>query len=120
MTEYLLPELLGELQGVAAEASTITTLSNGKPNWIDSVTKEGVWLETEASRAKGTGPQLVPAWMLNTAWHHLRTHGALENQFLLSSEGLNVKRSSAVCALLARLPWVEVTSTRPIVLRVSS
>lgn len=120
MTEKLLPELLQELRSVAERSATIATISNGKPNWIDSVTDEGVWLETEASRGKGSGPQLVPAWMLNTAWHHLRTTGSLENRFLLSSEGLNVKRSSAVCALLAQLPWVEVVSSRPIVLRVKS
>jgi hypothetical protein len=35
----------------------------------------------------------------------------------LASDGLNVKRSSAVCALLAVLPNVTVESTRPVILR---
>lgn len=71
-----------------------------------------MWLETEASKAKGAGPQLVRAWMLNTAWHHLRSTGSLDNRFLLSVKGLNVKRSSAVCALLAQTPGVKVMSSR--------
>ena len=57
----------------------------------------------------------MPAWMIQTAWDHLRARGSLTN--LLSNKGLNVKRSSAVCALLSRLPDVEVTSSRAIQLR---
>ncbi|HEY9563407.1 MAG TPA: hypothetical protein VIR30_06515 [Nocardioides sp.] len=120
MKESLLPELLEELRAVTAQSSLIATVSTGRPNWIASIVAEGVWLETEASRSKGVGPQLVPAWMLNAAWHHLRSTGTLDNRFLLSTEGLNVKRSSAVCALLSQLPWVEVASSRPIMLRVKS
>jgi hypothetical protein len=51
------------------------------------------------------------------AWEHLTGHGSLTNSHLLSSAGLNVKRASAVCALLARLPGVVVDSSRPIDLR---
>lgn len=97
--------------------STIATVANGKPNWIVDVTRDGVLVETEASKAKGSGPQLVPAWMLETAWSHLKRYGSLTNAHLVSSSGLNVKRSAAVCALLARLPAVSVQSTRPVELR---
>ena len=42
-------------------------------------------------------------------------HGTLTNRHLLDKDGLNVKRSSFVCALLARLPGVEIsTARRPI------
>jgi hypothetical protein len=41
--------------------------------------------------------------------------GASEcSRFLLSADGLNVKRSSFVCALLATLPKVTVVSRGPI------
>jgi len=46
-----------------------------------------------------------------------RVHGRLANKVLLASDGLNVKRASAVCAILARLPGVDVESRRPLVLR---
>ena len=54
--------------------------------------------------------------MIQVAYDWLRAHGTLTNRFLLDTDGLNVKRSSFVCALLARLPGVEVRSTRPITL----
>jgi hypothetical protein len=52
--------------------------------------------------------------MFQLAVDQLEAHGRLTNAYLLSSDGLNVKRSSAVCAILARLPWVEVASRRPV------
>jgi hypothetical protein len=94
--------------------TTVTTLADGRPNWIMEVTDEGVRVETEASKAKGRGPRLVEARMLQVAWDHLVAEGSLTNQFLLSSAGLNVKRSSAVCAILAHLPGVVVRSSNPI------
>jgi hypothetical protein len=97
--------------------TTIRTISDGRPNTIRAVTPEGVYIETEASLAKGRPAQIVPGWMIDLAWEYLEAHGSLTNAYLLSSDGLNVKRSSAVCAILACLPDVEVTSTRPIELR---
>ncbi len=52
--------------------------------------------------------------MIELAWDWLVAHGTLTNRHLLATGGLNVKRSSLVCALLARLPGVRVVSTRPI------
>ena len=105
------------LEEVQRNSPVITTIANGNPNRIVGVDGQGVWISTDASDRKGSGPQLVPAWMLHTAWEHLRATGSLTNRYLLAPEGLNVKRSSAVCALLARLPGVEVVATRPIELR---
>ena len=58
--------------------------------------------------------------MLQAAWDHLSREGWLTNKYLLSAAGLNVKRSSAVCAILADLPGVEVASSKPIELRYQS
>jgi hypothetical protein len=41
--------------------------------------------------------------MIQIAWERLQSHGRLTNRYLLADEGLNVERSSFVCALLARL-----------------
>lgn len=57
--------------------------------------------------------------MIQIAWEWLASHGSLTNRFLLSTDGLNVKRSSFVCGLLARLPGVELASTHPIELRLT-
>lgn len=92
------------------------TLADGKPNRVFDVTPDGVWVETVRSRQLGRPAQLVEAWMIQVAYDWLRAHGTLTNRFLLNTDGLNVKRSSFVCALLARLPGVEVESTRPIAL----
>jgi hypothetical protein len=43
---------------------------------------------------------------------YLQAHGSLTNRLLLDKDGLNVKRSSFVCALLARLPNVQVSATQ--------
>lgn len=107
-------ELLAPLRDVMDADPVVLTLSTGKPNRIAAVEPDGVLISTTRSDALGRPPQLVPAWMLERAWSHLTTQGELENRYLLSSEGLNVKRSSAVSALLARLPGVTVTSSRPI------
>ena len=94
----------------------MTTLSDNRPNLVTALTPQGLYIETGRSRSKGSQPQLVPAWMVQLAWDYLQLHRALTNRFLLATEGLNVKRSSAVCAVLARLPEVEVASLRPITL----
>jgi hypothetical protein len=114
--EELAPELLGALRQAVPDGSVLATLANGRPNLVTAVVPQGVYVETTSSRAKGLPAQLVPAWMLQLAWDYLCMHGALTNRYLLAADGLNVKRSSAVCTILAQLPDVEVASTRPIAL----
>jgi hypothetical protein len=53
--------------------------------------------------------------MFNLAWDRLRTFKTLTNSELLND--LRVHRSSAVCAILARLPQVERVPGREILLR---
>src|SRR5262245_9001170 len=102
----LTPALLELLERSVPAGTTVTTLADGRPNLIVEVGEQGIVIETEASKAKGGGPKLVKAWMLQAAWDHLAEHGSLTNRYLLSTAGLNVKRSSAVCAVLAQLPGV--------------
>ncbi len=111
------PILLGALREAIPNGSFVRTLASGRPNTVVEVTPQGVYVETERSLARGAQPQLVPAWMIQLAWDYLQLNGELTNTYLLATDGLNVKRSSAVCALLARLPQVEVASVRPITLR---
>ncbi|MCG3134074.1 MAG: hypothetical protein HMLKMBBP_01360 [Planctomycetes bacterium] len=77
-----------------------------RTNRIVAVGPSAVLVETDRSRRASGGPAVVPAWMFNLAWQRLRTHGTLTNVELL--EGLRVHRSSAVCAILGRLPGVVV------------
>jgi hypothetical protein len=96
----------------------INTLGIARPNRIVSIDREGILVETQRSIDNGTGPQLVPAWMIATAWEHLRLRGRLSNQELLHD--LNVKRSAFVCALLSHFAEVEIESLRPIALRLKA
>jgi hypothetical protein len=114
--EVLLPDLLARIEAALGTDREVLTLSDRRPNWVRDVTPDGVWVETQRSRRAGRPPQLVEAWMIQIAWDWLSAHGSLTNRWLLSDDGLNVKRSSFVCALLARLPDVRVASTRPITL----
>jgi hypothetical protein len=118
--EVLEPGLLQPIRQAVAPGSTVATLGDARPNWITDVTPDGVWVETLHSRAAGRPPQLVEAWMIQVAWDYLQAHGTLTNRFLLDTDGLNVKRSSFVCALLARLPHVHLAATRPIALTLRS
>jgi hypothetical protein len=92
----------------------ISTVGISRPNWVTGINEDGILVETLRSRQMGSGPQLVPAWMINRAWHHLRKHGRLSQTQLLNE--LNVKRSAFVCALLARFDDVDIESDKPVVL----
>ena len=87
-------ELLLTMRAAVAAQPIIPTISDGRPNWVQEVTPDGVWVETERSRQLGRPAQLVPAWMIQIAWEYLASHGTLTNRYLLADDGLNVKRSS--------------------------
>lgn len=90
------------------------TVANQASNRVTAIEPEGMWIETAASAKKGSGPQLVPAWMFNEAWRILRRNGELTQQDLLNGvHGQAVKRSAAVVGVLARLDGVEVVGVRP-------
>lgn len=106
--------LLARILAVIQPGDEILTLSSKRANVIAAVDCEGVWVETLRSQSRGSGPQLVPAWMIVKAWQHLRKTGTLSHTELL--EDLNVKRSAFVIALLAQFPEVVVKSNEPIVI----
>lgn len=106
--------LLDRIQSAVRPGDTILTLASKRQNIITAIGREGVWVETLRSDSRRAGPQLVPAWMIATAWRRLTEVGTLSNTELLNN--LNVKRSSFVIGLLAEFPDVVVRSTRPIVI----
>ena len=114
--EVLDPALLRQIRAEVASNPEVLTIADRKPNWVREITPEGVWVDTLRSRAAGRRSQLVNARMIQVAWDYLQAHGSLTSRYLLDKDGLNVKRSSFVCALLARLPDVEVACTAPITL----
>jgi len=63
--------------------------------------------------ADETGPQLVPMWMIEATWDYLVRTGRVTQKYLVSAEGLNVKRSAFVAALVSRFDGVRVVATRP-------
>ncbi|MDG5770032.1 hypothetical protein [Mycolicibacterium fortuitum] len=107
-------DLLERITEIVKDGEVIDTLSNKRTNWIASFDRAGVWVETERSRARGAGPQLVPAWMIVAAWEQLCKNGTLSHIELLHD--MKVMRSAFVCALLARFPDVVVVQVRPAVL----
>lgn len=108
-------ELFGLITRAVCPGQVIKTLGTARPNRIDSIDREGLRVETDKSQRESRGPQLVPAWMVMTAWRHLLKEGRLSQAELLSD--LNVKRSAFVCALLAHFPGVDVAEDGNIVLR---
>lgn len=106
-------ELLALLRASIAEGDVVLTLARARPNRVVRIEPAGVHVVTQKPEQEGV-PQLVPAWMIQAGWDRLRHQGSLTNRELLATDDLNVKRSSAVCALLARLPGVRVVSNDPI------
>ena len=112
-------DLWRAIQGVFEPSSVrdrvVQTLGpSPKRNRITRVLRTGLYVETDRTRARGSGPQVVPAWMFNVAWTYLKAHGRLTNPHLLKV--LRVYRSTAVLATLAQLPGVRVASRKPITL----
>jgi len=109
------PTLLDQLSREAARQPVFETLGRPAENRVVEISRSEVLVETRRTRCRGTGPASIPAWMLNIAWDYLHAHGELSNQTLLNH--LRVLRSSAVCAMRARLPGVERVPGRNVALR---
>jgi HKD family nuclease len=108
-------DLYAELKAEVSRDPVFRTLGRNRPNRLVELTPVDVQIETQRSRQRTGGAESVPAWMFNLAWDRLRTHGTLSNAELLKD--LRVHRSTAVCAILARLPQVDVVPGRTVVLR---
>lgn len=113
--DVLEAELWALLRAHVRTGDVVETVSEKRPNHVVAVDRTGLLVETEKSRTRGTGPQLIEPRMIQLAWDVLTAEGQVTNSRLLDE--LRVHRSSFVCALLARLPMVEVARTRPITLR---
>jgi len=114
--EALDPELFRLVSEAAMANPQFYTLGpTPRPNYVAEVTAAGLYVETERSRQRTGGPELIEPWMLNLAWEVLRSRGTLTNRELLNE--LRVHRSSAVCAILARLPGVSAEKGHGIRLR---
>lgn len=111
--EAMDPDLLQGLLAVVAPGTEVLTVAGGKPNLVVELDANGAVIQTKRSAAKGEA-KTVPAWMFNEAWRTLKRDGSISNTELVKT----VKRSSAVLALLAQLPEVEVESTSPTVLSI--
>jgi len=109
------PALYKHLRAEVKRDPVFRTLSQGRPNRIAELTPVEVLVETERSRSRTGGAEAIPAWMFNLAWDRLRSFGVLTNRELL--DDLRVHRSSAVCAMLARIPGVGRMPGRAIALR---
>ena len=58
---------------------------------------------------------MVPRFSGADYWAWAPSQDIVTNDhYLVATDGLNLKRSSFVCALLAQLPQVDVISARPI------
>lgn len=98
--------LYGQLAAEINRDPVFLTLGpSPKANRVVDLTLAELYVETERSLALTGRAKPIPAWMFNLAWARLRTHGTLSNRELLDDS--RVHRSSAVCAVLARLPSVE-------------
>ncbi|MGC4120431.1 MAG: phospholipase D-like domain-containing protein [Myxococcales bacterium] len=114
--ETFAPDLYpGLLRAVSASRKFLTLGQRPKLNVVTEISLDGLLVETERSKARIGGSERVPASMFNLAWDYLRTHGELSNKVL--EKDLRVNRSSAVCAILARLPGVEQMNGPVITLR---
>ena len=109
--------LLRLIRSAIEPGIVIETVTSQRPNRIVAIQSQGLLVETRRSEDRGSGPQLVPAWMINVAWDHLCRTGQLVQSELVND--MNVKRSAFVCALLRLFPGVVVRSTRPTVLELN-
>lgn len=103
--DELAPWLLDALSREASKDNVFLTLGRRAPNRVTDVTRSEVLVETGRSRNRSGQAASIPAWMFNIAWDYLNANGTLSNDLLLKH--LRVHRSSAVCAILARLPGIE-------------
>ena len=57
-------ELYARVQSAIQPGDQINTLANNRANRIAGVCRTGVLVETARSDELGTGPQEIPAWMI--------------------------------------------------------
>jgi hypothetical protein len=111
--DRLPPDLLNRVRSVVTEGDTIWTVAQRKRNLVLEIGADGILVETDRSVANGTGPQLVPAGLINSDWEQLQSTGRLR----LSDSS---HRGSFCCALFSLFPDVVIASPRPFELRIEA
>lgn len=115
--DELAPELLDALSREVRRDPVFMTLSRPAPNRVVEVSRSEVLVQTGRSLKRTGQAASIPAWMFNIAWDYLRANGELSNAVLLNH--LRVMRSSAVCAILARMPGVERVPGKAVAVRLA-
>lgn len=111
------PDLLVRLRSVVGSGDVVNTLSYGRPNVIGRIDETGIEVTTAHSQETAGGSRVVPAWMFNHVWNELLAHHRVDRDFMdRLAPGPKIKRSSAVFAILERLPEVIVLQQRPLIL----
>ncbi len=119
-SETIDAQLLASIKRVIKEGDVISTLGNKRPNLVGRIDETGIEITTTHSLETSGGSRLVPAWMFNHAWQRLQEEGQLSrNEADRLAERRKLKRSSIVFAILERLPEVEVSQRRPLVLGIT-
>lgn len=116
--DELSPALLDALSHEVSRNPVFMTLGRPAPNKVIGVSRSEVLVQTARSISQTGQGASIPAWMFNIAWDYLQARGELSNNTLLNH--LRVHRSSAVCAILARLPGVERAPGPGVGLRLSA
>lgn len=119
-------DVLADIRRAVDATPVFTTLGRGAENRVVECTAHGLYVETASTRSKGAGPQRIEPWMIQVALDYLEDHERLDYETLTFGEnekkgvvgGLNVKRSSFVLALLARLPGLRAVPGETAVERV--
>lgn len=116
-TETFDRDLLARITAVLHPGDVVSTLEQGRPNRIGRIDEHGIEVTTGHSASTVGGARLVPAWMFNHVWNDLNTRRRVERDYVdRLAPGRKIKRSSAVFAILERLPDVSVVQRRPLVL----
>lgn len=101
---------MARIMNAVEPGSVVHTVGLGKPNRIIEISSEGIYVETERSKRRGTGPQLVPASLINADWEIL-------TRYRTQASNDCSHRGSFTAALFSCFDAVEVASVRPRVLR---
>ena len=109
--------LQAELRKLEQGSGEVMTLANGKPNRIQRVDSSGVLISTEASEAKGSGPQLQCKRGCSTSLGGTCDPRAVSRTATYFRPTVSTSSGHQQYTLRTRLPGVEVVSSRPIELR---
>lgn len=115
-SETFKPELLRRIGEVVKVGDDLPTLSHKSANLILGIDQHGMDVKTPEAAQKGT-PRRVPAALFNLAWDELCRTGQVSRPILIDRVGAGrAKRTSAVLAVLERLPEVGLVRTAPTII----